>query len=90
MLKASNGDRKPSDAGIRLIGMKFMFIKSDAGITYLSKQGGGGGCICRTKTAMLIGVWDKNAMMSNKLPQNSGDCNDLVERVGRFLNEQGL
>ena len=90
MLKASTGDRKPCEAGIRFINTKFMQIKSEDGITYFSKQGGGGGCLFRTKTTILIGVWDKNAVMSNKLPQNSGDCNDLVERVGRFLKEQGF
>ena len=67
-----------------------MMISNDEGVTYLSMQGGGGGCIVKTAKTFLIGVWSKDAMMSNKKPQNSGDCNDLVERVGRFLKEQGF
>ena len=66
-----------------------MVIKSDDGVTYLSRQGGGGACIARTKNAVLVGIWDKNAVMSNNKNQNSGDCNDLVERVAKFLKEQG-
>ncbi len=55
----------------------------------MSRQGGGGACLCRTKNAVLIGVWDKNAVMSNNQPQNAGDANDLVEKVAKFLKEQG-
>ena len=87
--KATAGDRKPCPAGIRFINTKFMFIKSEEGTTYLSKQGGGGACLSRTKNAILIGVWDKNAVMSNNTPQNSGDCNGQVEKVAKFLKEQG-
>ena len=44
--------------------------------------------MAKTKNAVLVGVWDKNAVMSNNQPQNAGDCNDLVERVAKFLKEQ--
>ena len=89
MLQAANGNRKPCAAGIRFINTKFVFIRSDEGVTYLSMQGGGGACICKTKNAVLIGVWDKNAVMSNNKPQNSGDCNDLVEKVAGLLKKEG-
>ena len=37
VLQAANGNRKPCAAGIRFINTKFMFIKSEEGVTYLSR-----------------------------------------------------
>jgi hypothetical protein len=55
------------------------------GVAYLSRMGGGGACIARTKNAIVIGMWDKNTIMSNNQPQTAGDCNDLTEKVARYL-----
>jgi hypothetical protein len=42
-------------------------VRHDAedNVAYLSRQGGGGACICRTKNALVIGIWDKFKLMSN-------------------------
>ena len=64
-LKAAEGQRAPSAAGIRMINTKFMFIRNEDNVTYLSRTGGGGACVAKTKNALIIGVWDKNAKMSN-------------------------
>ena len=66
-----------------------MLLRHDAEdqVAYLSRAGGGGACIVRTKNALVIGIWDKNSMMSNNQPQVAGDCNELTERVARFLKQ---
>ncbi len=89
--EASKGNRKPSEAGIRMNNKKFMFLthQPDNNSVYLAQQGGGGACVCRSKTALVIGIWDKAAEMSNKKLQNPGDCNELVEKMGAFLSESG-
>ena len=59
------------------------------GVAQLTRQGGGGACIMRTKNALVIAIWDKDTLMSNNKNQNAGDCNMLVETVGGFLKEAG-
>ena len=56
---------------------------------YLGREGGGGACVARTNTAVVIGVWNKSTNMSNEKPQNAGDCNELVEKMAVYLKEQG-
>jgi len=56
-------------------------------VTYLSRFGGGGACIAKTKNAIVIGIWDKNIIMSNNQPQTAGDCNDLTEKVAKILRD---
>ncbi len=65
--KAADGNRKPSEAGIRLNNQKYMLImhNPDRSSVYLSREGGGGACIAKTNTAIVIGVWNKTASMSN-------------------------
>ena len=64
--EVSKGNRNPSEAGIRLCGQKFMFKAHDEGVTDMSKGGGGGGSVGRTKTAIIIAIYEKDTMMSNK------------------------
>mmetsp|Transcript_34905 Transcript_34905/g.47071 ORF Transcript_34905/g.47071 Transcript_34905/m.47071 type:complete len:130 (+) Transcript_34905:66-455(+) len=68
-VEAAKGNRNPSEAGIRLGNDKHMFLKNDPdmNVTYLTKLGGGGACLAKTKQALVIGTWDKTAMMSNNL-----------------------
>lgn len=89
-LKVAGGTRMPTAAGVRMGHQKFMMVKHipEDAVTYLSRQGGGGACIARTKNAIVIGIWDKNIIMSNNQPQTAGDCNDLTEKVARFLIKQ--
>ena len=70
---------------------KYMLIKHNPEVqsAYLGREGGGGACIARTGTVILIGVWNKSAQMSTGLFQNAGDCNDLVETVAGYLKKNG-
>jgi hypothetical protein len=90
-LKATDGNRKGSEAGIRMANQKYMLIKHNAenNSAYLGREGGGGACIVRTKQCVIVGVWSKSAEKSNKELQTAGDCNELTERVARFLTESG-
>eukprot|EP00117_Sycon_ciliatum_P036701 scpid108617/ scgid27588/ Profilin len=90
-MEASKGNRKGSAAGIRINNEKFMLLKHEAesNTAYLGRQGGGGACVVRTKSALVIGIWKKEAQMSNGKLQNPGDCNDLTEKMGEYLTTQG-
>ena len=61
----------------------------DRNSVYLAREGGGGACIARTTQALVIGVWNKTANMSNGKSQNPGDCNELVEKMSEFLKGSG-
>ena len=65
--EVSKGNRNPSAAGVRLCSQKFMMTTSEDGVTMLTRIGGGGGTIARTGKAIVIGFWDKDAMMTNNL-----------------------
>jgi hypothetical protein len=67
-LEATKGNRKGSEAGIRMNNQKYMLIKHNPEnySVYLGREGGGGACIARTNTAVVIGIWNKSAVMSNK------------------------
>ena len=90
-LAAANGRRKPSEAGIRMLGEKFMFIKHDAEINvcYMSREGGGGAVAAKTKDALIIGIWKKDLPMSKGF-QNQGDCGLQVEDMAAYLKEKGF
>ena len=59
---ASNGQRNPTAAGIRMGSIKFMLVSHEAeeNLAYLSRMGGGGACVVRTKSALVISMWNKN------------------------------
>ena len=61
----------------------------DVNSAYLGREGGGGACVARTNTAVVIGIWNKSAKMSNGQLQNAGDCNDLVEKMAEYLKTSG-
>ena len=42
-----------------------MMTTHEDGITMLSKSGGGGGTVARSAKAIVIGLWEKEALMSN-------------------------
>jgi len=77
----------PTAAGVRMGKTKFMMVSHspEDKVTYLSRQGGGGACIATTNKCIVIGIWSKDIMMSNKQPQTAGDCNELTERVAKFM-----
>ena len=64
-----------------------MLVKHNPEVSsaYLGREGGGGACIAASNTAVIIGVWNKSAQMSNGQLQNAGDCNELVEKIADYL-----
>ena len=90
-LGVSKGTRKPSAAGVRMGGKKYVMTTHDAeaNIAMLTRTGGGGGTIAKTKNCIIIGIWDKTAMMSNNKNQNAGDCAMNVEKVHKLLVDAG-
>ena len=68
-----------------------MFIKHDAEINcvQLSREGGGGAAIQKTKDAIIIGIWKKDMAMSKGF-QNGGDCSLQVEAMAAYLKEKGF
>ena len=89
--EATKGNRKGSEAGIRIANQKYMFIKHNPenNSVYLAREGGGGACVVRTAQTVIIGVWNKAGVMSNGKLQNAGDCNELTESMAKFLATSG-
>ena len=90
-LEATKGNRKGSEAGIRMNNQKYMLVKHNPenNSAYLGREGGGGACVARTAQCVVIGVWNKAAVMSNGQLQNAGDCNEQVEKMAAFLTKSG-
>ena len=47
-----------------------MFIKHvpECNAAYLGREGGGGACVAKSATALVIGIWGKKSNMSNEKP----------------------
>jgi len=90
-LEATKGNRKGSEAGIRMNNQKYMLVKHNPenNSAYLGREGGGGACVARTTSAVVIGIWNKSSQMSNGQFQNAGDCNEVVEKIAEYLKTQG-
>merc|ERR1712060_31147 len=75
-LMVAGGNRNPTAAGVRLGGMKYVMTNHDpdVNLAILTKTGGGGASIMKTKNAIVIGMWNKEAIMTNNVNQNAGDC----------------
>lgn len=65
---AAMGNQKPSEAGIRIGNEKYVFLKHEPATqsTYLTRRGGGGAVIARLESAIVIGIWLKEELMSDK------------------------
>lgn len=90
-VSAAGGNRKPSEAGIRMGNEKYMFVRHDAEamLTQMSRAGGGA-TICKLKKGgIVIGIYNKDDLMSNGGNQNPGDCAFQVEMVAEFLRGEG-
>jgi hypothetical protein len=63
----AQGNRNPSEAGIRLGNEKFVFISHnpDTNSAVLSRTGGGGAVIAKTGKAIIIGIYHPDEKMSN-------------------------
>lgn len=49
----------------------------------------GGACIAKTKTFYIIGTFNTELAMANKVPQNPGELNKRVETLAANLTKQG-
>ena len=92
---AAGGNRGGGNAGagIRMGKTKFVMMRPSPMVdkgAYLSRQGGGGATVATSGKLVIIGIWNKDKLMSNKLNQNTGDCSDVVERMTKFLIKQGF
>jgi len=89
-IKASEGNRNPCDAGIRLGNEKYMFVAHDpeTQVVQLSKRGGGA-AICKTATAVIIAFYVKDKAMETGGFQTIGMVAEQVSAMGAFLREQG-
>jgi len=86
-LKAADGNRNPSEAGIILGGEKYMFTSNNDGLTQLSRRGGGGASLMKTNTALVIAFWKKDKPFTGGKNgvQNAGDCAMQVEAMAKYL-----
>ena len=88
---AAGGTRKPSAAGIRIGDEKYVFVKHDPEYqsTYMTRQGGGGACAARLKEGVVLGFWNKDAIMTPGGNQNAADCGLMVEDMATLLRDAG-
>ena len=67
-LKCGKGTRMPTAAGIRMGNMKYLMVRHEDNdgipMSILTKTGGGA-CVALSKNAVVIGIWDKETIMSN-------------------------
>jgi hypothetical protein len=68
-LGASSGNRNPTEAGIRLNGIKHMINYHDAEAKCCKlTSSAGGASVAQTGTAIVVGFWRKDQVMSNGKP----------------------
>ena len=91
-IKAGNGTRNPTNAGIRLGNQKYMYVSHDESdkTTQLSKRGGGGGAIAITNKAFIVAFYEKDLKQSDGQNQNGGDCEMQVLAMAKFLKQNYL
>jgi len=66
--------------GLFVHGTKYLVLRGDDQVIY-GKQGQGGVSVYKTKQAIIIAVYvDK---------QQPGQCNNAVEKVGKYLTDNG-
>jgi hypothetical protein len=89
-IAACDGNRKPTEAGIRMGGGKFMMTwkNADAALCKMTRMGGGA-CAGKTASAVVIGFWKKDGKDSTGQFQNDEACYKLVEEMTNYLTEQG-
>ena len=89
-LGACDGNRQPSEAGIRMSNTKFMLTYKDeeAAVAQLARNGGGA-VVGKCATCVVIGFWKKDQMQSDNMPQNMEDAYKLVKEMTAYLIEQG-
>lgn len=95
VLAASNGNRQPSEAGIRMGEVKYMMVTHDpaTGLAILSCKGGGA-AIMKATTCLIVATYTKDKPCTpgadgKKAFQSSGGCAGQVETMANYLKDQG-
>ena len=69
-------------SGIKLGGVKYMFLKNEAGRSAYGRKGGEAGCVVvKTNQALVIGVYEGGVQ--------GGACVAAVEKLGDYLISVG-
>ena len=68
-IQVAAGNRNPTAAGVRLGGSKYVMTTHDpsCNLAQLTRHGGGGATVMKTKNAVVIGTWSKDAVMTNNM-----------------------
>jgi len=71
-------------------GEKFMltYKEDEAALCQLTRRGGGA-CVGKAATVVIVGFWKKESKDSNGKFQNMEDCFKLVQEMTAYLAEQG-
>ncbi len=91
---ALKGNAKVYEIGIRINNTKYTlanFMKGEEeglNVAYLSKAQGGA-CVATSKTTIVFASYNTTKPMSNKVMQNAGMCNTVVEGLAKFLADNG-
>lgn len=84
--------RKPA-AGVRINGLKFMKLQNvvdeESGVQsiYLRSMSAsmkGGGCLCKSNQAIIVGIWSEEAN------QSAGGCNETVFALAKYLTSMNF
>ena len=89
--EVGKGVRNPSEAGIRIGNVKYVFRGYDeiTGGSQLTKLGGGGAAIANTNTACIIALVDKEGTQSDGKTQTTAAALEQVTAMAAYLKEQG-
>ena len=82
-------------AGIRICNEKYMFNKANQppkdNVKYcVISKAGGGATVAMTKTALIVGVWDKNQKQGNDKNQNMGTNQMNIVALAERLAASGI
>ena len=100
-MKACDGNRKPQECGIRICNEKFTFTNhtppegdNKYSTLVLTRAGGGGATVCKTKMALLVGTWLKDQKINNltkgkEMACNMGATTMRVKAVAKMLADAG-
>ena len=85
---AADGNRQPTQAGIRMGGEKYMLTYKDdaSAITQMTRRNGGA-VAGKCGTCVVIGFWKKDKQDSNGKFQNMEDVFKLVQEMTAYLIE---
>lgn len=89
-IKAAQGVRNPTEAGIRIGGKKYMLTYHDdeancANLTCV----GGGAAVAKMGTGVVIALWSKEAQQSDGKFQTGPKALTQVQDMAAYLKEQG-